>query len=327
MAKALTLPSIFKAVSKTLSENEAVLNEADTYNHNHGTNMAAAFQTVSKAVAKKKDLPVSEQLAYASEVLQGSKGGSAQIYAQGLANAAQKFQGKQLSDNTVGLLIESMMGMQEPAQASSGAVSSSLLGSLLGGMTGGGQPQQQSQPSGGDLLGSLLGGMTGGGQPQQQSQPSGGDLLGSLLGGLTGGGQPQQQTQPSGGDLLGSLLGGMTGGGQPQQQSQPSGGDLLGSLLGGLTGGAQPQQQTQPSGGDLLGSLLGGQSSSDNGLDITDLLSAGLAYYSAKQHGGSTLEAIMQALGSASPLGKRDDQKQSGALVINTILNMLKKKR
>jgi len=227
MAKALTLPSIFKAVSKTLSENEAVLNEADTYNHNHGTNMAAAFQTVSKAVAKKKDLPVSEQLAYASEVLQGSKGGSAQIYAQGLANAAQKFQGKQLSDNTVGLLIESMMGMQEPAQASSGAASSSLLGSLLGGMTGGGQPQQQSQPSG----------------------------------------------------------------------------------------------------GDLLGSLLGGQSSSDNGLDITDLLSAGLAYYSAKQHGGSTLEAIMQALGSASPLGKRDDQKQSGALVINTILNMLKKKR
>jgi hypothetical protein len=144
---------------------------------------------------------------------------------------------------------------------------------------------------------------------------------------MTGGGQPQQQSQPSGGDLLGSLLGGLTGGAQPQQQTQPSGGDLLGSLLGGMTGGGQPQQQSQPSGGDLLGSLLGGQSSSDNGLDITDLLSAGLAYYSAKQHGGSTLEAIMQALGSASPLGKRDDQKQSGALVINTILNMLKKKR
>jgi len=227
MAKALTLPSIFKEVSKTLSENEAVLNEADTYNHNHGTNMAAAFQTVSKAVAKKKDLPVSEQLAYASEVMRASKSGSAQIYAQGLANAAQRFQGKQLNDNTIGLLIDSMMGMQEPAQASSGAASSSLLG----------------------------------------------------------------------------------------------------SLLGGLSGGAQPQQQSQPSGGDLLGTLLGGQSNSDGNLDITDLLSAGLAYYSAKQHGGSTLEAIMQALGAASPLGKRDDQKQSGALIINTILNMLKKKR
>ena len=274
MAQALTLPSIFKAVSKTLSENEAALNEADTYNHNHGSNMAKAFTTVSKAVAKKKDLPVSEQLTYASKVLQDSTSSSAKIYAQGLANAAQKFQGKQLNENTVGLLIDSMMGIQEPAQAASGAAEKSLLGSLLGGLAGG---------------------------------------------------QQQQQTQPAGGDLLGSLLGGLAGG-QQQQQTQPSGGDLLGSLLGGLAGGQQ-QQQTQPSGGDLLGSLLGGQSNPDNGLDITDLLSAGLSYYSAKEQGGSTMEAIMQALASASPLGQRDDQKQSGALVINTILNMLKKKK
>ncbi|HNW95518.1 MAG TPA: hypothetical protein PKL60_04945 [Anaerolineaceae bacterium] len=275
MAQALTLPSIFKAVSKTLSENEAALNEADTYNHNHGSNMAKAFTTVSKAVAKKKDLPVSEQLTYASKVLQDSTSSSAKIYAQGLANAAQKFQGKQLNENTVGLLIDSMMGIQEPAQAASGAAEKSLLGSLLGGLAGGQQQQQQTQPSGGDLLGSLLGGLAGG---------------------------------------------------QQQQQTQPSGGDLLGSLLGGLAGGQQ-QQQTQPSGGDLLGSLLGGQSNPDNGLDITDLLSAGLSYYSAKEQGGSTMEAIMQALASASPLGQRDDQKQSGALVINTILNMLKKKK
>ena len=236
MAQALTLPSIFKAVSKTLSENEAVLNEADTYNHNHGSNMAKAFTTVSKAVAKKKDLPVSDQLAYASEVLKDSSGGSARFYAQGLANASQKFQGKQLNENTVGLLINALMGTQEPAQETSGAVDKNLLGSLLGGMTGA-QTQQQSQPSGGDLLGSLLGGMTG----------------------------------------------------SSQQQSQPSGGD--------------------------------------NSLDVTDLLSAGLAYYSAKQQGGSTMEAIMQAISSASPLGKREDQTQSGALVINTILNMLKKKK
>ncbi len=258
MAQALTLPSIFKAVSKTLSENEAVLNEADTYNHNHGSNMAKAFTTVSKAVAKKKDLPVSDQLAYASEVLKDSSSGSARFYAQGLANASQKFQGKQLNENTVGLLINALMGTQEPAQETSGAADRSLLGSLLGGMTG---------------------------DTQQQSQPSGGDLLGSLLGGLTG---------------------------STQQQSQPSGGDLLGSLLGGMTGSSQ--QQSQPSGGD-------------NSLDVTDLLSAGLAYYSAKQQGGSTMEAITQALSSASPLGKREDQTQSGALVITTILNMLKKKK
>ena len=248
MAQALTLPSILKAVSKTLSENEAALNEADTYNHNHGTNIAAAFTSASKAVARKKDLPVAEQLAFASEVMQGSSSGSAKIYAQGLATAAQQFQGKQLNENTIGLLINSMMGMQEPAQASSGAANANLLGSLLGGLTG-----AQSQPS----------------------QPSGGDLLGSLLGSLTA------------------------------AQSQPS----------------------QPSGGDLLGSLLGGQSSSGSGLDVTDLLSAGLAYYAATQQGSSPLEAIMQALSSSSPLGKREDQKQSGAMVINTILNMLKKSK
>jgi hypothetical protein len=248
MAQALTLPSILKAVSKTLSENEAALNEADTYNHNHGTNIAAAFTAASKAVARKKDLPVAEQLAFASEVMQGSSSGSAKIYAQGLATAAQQFQGKQLNENTIGLLINSMMGMQEPAQASSGAANANLLGSLLGSLTG-----AQSQPS----------------------QPSGGDLLGSLLGSLTA------------------------------AQSQPS----------------------QPSGGDLLGSLLGGQSSSGSGLDVTDLLSAGLAYYAATQQGSSPLEAIMQALSSSSPLGKREDQKQSGAMVINTILNMLKKSK
>jgi len=248
MAQALTLPSILKAVSKTLSENEAALNEADTYNHNHGTNIAAAFTSASKAVARKKDLPVAEQLAFASEVMQGSSSGSAKIYAQGLATAAQQFQGKQLNENTIGLLINSMMGMQEPAQASSGAANANLLGSLLGSLTG-----AQSQPS----------------------QPSGGDLLGSLLGSLTA------------------------------AQSQPS----------------------QPSGGDLLGSLLGGQSSSGSGLDVTDLLSAGLAYYAATQQGSSPLEAIMQALSSSSPLGKREDQKQSGAMVINTILNMLKKNK
>ncbi|HPY32781.1 MAG TPA: hypothetical protein PLO92_01070, partial [Anaerolineaceae bacterium] len=131
MAQALTLPSILKAVSKTLSENEAALNEADTYNHNHGTNIAAAFTSASKAVARKKDLPVAEQLAFASEVMQGSSSGSAKIYAQGLATAAQQFQGKQLNENTIGLLINSMMGMQEPAQASSGAANANLLGSLL----------------------------------------------------------------------------------------------------------------------------------------------------------------------------------------------------
>ncbi len=100
---------------------------------------------------------------------------------------------------------------------------------------------------------------------------------------------------------------------------------MLGGLLGGLTGSGSSQTSSGGGIGDLVGSLLGGQSSGsqDSGLDAKDLLSLGLAYFAAKQSGQSNLQAIMQALSSASPLGKRQDQQQSGALVINTILNML----
>lgn len=281
MTDSLDLSTIFNEVAKTLVQNQADLNAADTYNHDHGTNMVQTFKTVQKAVAKQKDKPVSEQLAYASETLKKkSTSGSAQIYAEGLANAANQFQGKELTRSTAGTLINAMMGMQGGSSSPTSA-SGGLLGSLLGGLTGASQPQTQS--GGGDLLGSLLGGLTGQQQAPQTQQSSGGagDLLSTLLGG-------QQQTN---------------------QPSQGGSGDLLTSLLGGLTGSTGSSQQA------------------DNGLDLGDLLSAGLAYYSAKQSGSSNLEAIMQALGNASPLGKRDDRKQSGALVINTILSLLGKKK
>lgn len=303
MTDSLDLSTIFNEVAKTLVQNQEDLNAADTYNHDHGTNMVQTFKTVQKAVAKQKDKPVSEQLAYASETLKKkSTSGSAQIYAEGLANAATQFQGKELTRSTAGTLINAMMGMQGESSSPTSA-SGGLLGSLLGGLTGASQPQTQS--GGGDLLGSLLGGLTGQQQAPQTQQSSGGagDLLSTLLGG-----QQQSGSASQGGasDLLSTLLGGQQ---QTSQPSQGGSGDLLTSLLGGLTGSTGSSQQA------------------DNGLDLGDLLSAGLAYYSAKQSGSSNLEAIMQALGNASPLGKRDDRKQSGALVINTILSLLGKKK
>jgi hypothetical protein len=90
--------------------------------------------------------------------------------------------------------------------------------------------------------------------------------------------------------------------------SQPpsGGGDLLGTLLGGLTG--QPTQQQQ---------------SGSAGLDVGDLLNAGMAFMSAKQQGGSNAEAAINALLSASPLGESSHRKESGALVANTIMQVL----
>ena len=311
MAQQLDLTSLFRAVTRTLKENQASLNEADDLNHNHGDNMVQTFSTISRSVAKNRELPVSEQLLSASEILKRrSKSGSGQIYAQGLERASKQFQGKDLNADTVGALINAMMGggVDGTADIQAGG-SGDLLGGLLGSLTGQtAQPTQRRQA------------------PQRQQAPSSsGDLLDSLLGGLSQP-QPQQQSSSAGGSLLDSLLGSL--GGQQQapsrQQPQDPMGGLLESMLGGGGGGSAGGL------GDLLGSLVGGgqtqsKSGGSGGMDMGDLLSAGLRYYTAKQRGKSDLEAIMSALSNRSPLGQRQERKQSGALVIDTILNMLGK--
>lgn len=132
--------------------------------------------------------------------------------------------------------------------------------------------------------------------------------------------------------LLQTLIGG--GQTQPQTSQQNQGGDLLGSLLGGLMGGqttAQPQQpqQTQQGGG-LLGSLLGGitggqgdQGGLNDGLDMGDLIQAGMAFMKSKQQGESNLEAIIDAVTAASGMGSQPYRQQSTQLVANTFLQAI----
>lgn len=320
MDQDINLSSIFKEVTKVLAENQQELDAADDYNHNHGSNMVNTFGLLQKAVDSVKDQPVSDQLKHASQTLrEQSTSGTAQMYADGLAQASKEFVGKELNANTAGTLINSMMGMGETPERGGGDFLSALIGNLA-------KPKQEAEPAPSqpdDLLGSLIGGLTGQ-QEKEQAPAQPDDLLGSLLGGL-GGQQEKEQAPAQPDDLLGSLLGGL--GGQ-QQHAQPeatpqASSDLLGSLLGGLGG----QKPSSGGIGDLISSLLGKQSGSSQGLadgvDAKDLISMALAYYAAKQKGKSSLEAIMQALSSSSPFGKRRDQTQSGALVVNTILNML----
>jgi hypothetical protein len=134
-------------------------------------------------------------------------------------------------------------------------------------------------------------------------------LVQSLLGG-------GQQSAPQGGDLLGALLGG------GQQQSAPQGGaDLLGALLGG--GG-----QSAPQGGaDLLGALLGGGQSTQSsggqgqdGIDIGDVLNAGMTFMNAKQQGQGNLQAALSAVMAAGPMGQKPHRQQSGQVVGNALL-------
>ena len=295
-ARKVNLAKVFQNVAGVMAQNETALNEADTLNHDHGTNMAQTFRTIAGAVQERKTSSASAQLEHASAAVRSSsKSGSAQLYADGLHEAAMRFKGRQVTEQNAMELVQTLMGLDSPAAQAAA-------------------PADASRAGGADMLGSLLGGLMGGGAPaQQQQQPAGGDMLGSLLGGLMGGGAPaQQQQQPAvGGDMLGSLLGALSGGTPAtQQQTQSGGGDMLGSLLGGmLSGAATPQQQPQA------------QAQSGKGLNLMKILQLVMVYLQAKQTGQSPLAALAMALlNSGSPLTNKDYRAQSGALVMQSLL-------
>lgn len=85
-----------------------------------------------------------------------------------------------------------------------------------------------------------------------------------------------------------------------------AGADVLGSLLGNLSGG-----QTQNSG--------------DSSIDMGDILSAGMAFFQAKQSGQSTLDAALNALVSSSKVANQDYRAQSATLVANALVNAVSK--
>jgi hypothetical protein len=154
-ARGTDLSALFNVAAKTLAANRSTLNQADAENQNHGDNMVQAFKMISQAMASQRGAPPSTQLQYASQYLgQNANNGSAHVYAQGLAQAAQQFQGQQAitPDNAL-LLIQSLLG---GGQQASSQGSADLLGSLLGGQ----QAQQVQQSQGIDLAALLSAGMT-----------------------------------------------------------------------------------------------------------------------------------------------------------------------
>jgi hypothetical protein len=158
------LSAFFNVAAQALEANQASLNMADTENQNHGDNMVQAFNMITQSMASQRGSAPSTQLRQASKYLsQNAQSGSAQVYAQGLLQAARQFRGqKAVTPDNAMLLIQSLLGGgQQPAPQAGGDLFASLLGS-----------QQTGPQSGGDLLGSLIGG--------QQGQSDGIDL-GDLL--------------------------------------------------------------------------------------------------------------------------------------------------
>ena len=136
MANSLDLQTIFETVTQQLAEKKDTLNEADAYNHDHGDHMVKVFNLVQNAVAQKSDKPVEEQLSFASEVVkEKGNSGSAALYAQGLEKAAERFSGRDLNENTVSLLLQSLFSAEKQEEKPQ-PQNDGILGSWVSSFTG-----------------------------------------------------------------------------------------------------------------------------------------------------------------------------------------------
>jgi hypothetical protein len=122
-----------------------------------------------------------------------------------------------------------------------------------------------------------------------------------------------------------SMMQTVLGAGEAPASKPAVSGDMLGSLLGSLAGGSKASGQSDGVDlGNLLGSLTGaGSADAQEGLDMGDLLGAGMSFLSAKQGGKSNLEAITGALVSGSQMASSPHREQSSQLVTSTMLKAL----
>jgi len=193
------LSAIFNAAAQALAANQSSLNQADTANQNHGDNMVQAFSMIAQAMASQRGASPSAQLQQASEVLaQNATSGSGQLYAQGLAQAAQQFQGQSsvTPDNAM-QLIQSLLGGGQASAPQGGA---GLLGSLLGGQQS--QLNNGAQPQGLDLNALLSAGMTFM-SARQQGQDT---VQAALTALMSGGPMAQSSHRQQSGQLVGNAL-------------------------------------------------------------------------------------------------------------------------
>ena len=347
--KTFQLDRAFNAAYKSVKANRDALNALDGANGNHGDNAANNLKIISQAVKAAKGQAPSTQLAQAAEQLAvKGQGGTAQHYANGLREAARKFEGQErLGKNDVPALLQTLMGNvpaqgYQPAQPKPQASSSNQndIGDLLGALGGQGavQPSAGAQaggtaPSAGagggaSVLSALLGMAAGGSAPAtstpadplsallgaaagNQGAGAGQDPFAALLGGAGGGSNTGAAADP-----FAALLGGAAGGGQSGSAAQ----DPFAALLGAAGGQSGAPVQQDPLGG-LLSSLIPDKP----GLDLADVIQAGTAYMGAQAQGadtaGAALQAVMAALRGVKPLNASSARTASGGLVAQSILD------
>jgi len=133
MSSNIDLVQLFSAVADTMVKNQASLNKADEYNQDHGDHMVEIFNMISSAAKQAPKGDASSALSKASEVLTSKQSGSAAVYAKGLAQAAQYFQGKEFDATQLLPLLQTMLGGGEATVSQGpGGLLDSLVGSLGG---------------------------------------------------------------------------------------------------------------------------------------------------------------------------------------------------
>ncbi|MBN2258035.1 MAG: hypothetical protein JW704_09445 [Anaerolineaceae bacterium] len=130
------LSQLFQAVSKVMQQNQAQLNQADPYNHNHGDNMVDIFTTIANSVQQNKTASPATQLKTAAAQLRTKKSGSAQYYSQSLNQAARELRSaKRVDADNAATLVQTLLGGGQSTKQS-GSAATDVLSTLLGSLTG-----------------------------------------------------------------------------------------------------------------------------------------------------------------------------------------------
>jgi hypothetical protein len=144
----IDLANVFQAVAQTVASQKDTLNKADTYNNDHGDHMVDIFQTIANVMQETQGSQPAEQLAKASQQLSQKQSGSAQVYAQGLAQAAKQFSGQEVTGENAMQLVQTLLGGGQAPAASSQSGTENLLNAMLGGAGS----DKATQGQGGGLL-------------------------------------------------------------------------------------------------------------------------------------------------------------------------------
>ncbi|NPA31590.1 MAG: hypothetical protein GXO37_06295 [Chloroflexi bacterium] len=172
MSNQIDLAQLFQMVTQNLSQKREDLNEADTYNHDHGDHVVEVFELLTQVAKENPHADTGELLELASQLLKEKRHGTARAYAQNLDQGARRLRGQPVTQESLPLLLEALLGSAEQPQPrreeptpppSSGGGLGDLLGMFLGGGSAAPQREEPRRQEPSSALGSLLGMFLGGG--------------------------------------------------------------------------------------------------------------------------------------------------------------------